>query len=988
MVMMGTIFISYSHDSQEHVDRVLALANRLRKDGLDCVLDQYENSPSEGWPKWMDRHLKTSEYVIIICTETYGKRVMDGESPGKGKGVKWESTLTYQYIYDSDSKNTRFIPVVFDPGDCQYIPTILKGANNYCVNTQEGYDDLYRRLTSQPGIEKPELGTKRTLPPKKITGDFPEGEAGPGPTGVKVSLYKLPVTGEQLFGREKELKQLEEAWADAHTRIVVLVAWGGVGKTALVNRWLNEMQARDYRGAHKVYGWSFYSQGAAEGKQASADEFFQETLKWFGDPQPGAGSAVEKGRRLARLVGQHRSLVILDGMEPQQYPPGEVQELAGKLKDPGLAAFLREMAAAQPGPSGGGLCVITTRQSVADLVTRRGFAVKEILLEHLSEAAGVELLKYLGVTAGSAQDFRQAVKEYDGHALALTLLGNYIKRMHQGDLRKRDEIRQLTEGQGREYLHAGRVMAAYEKWFGPSPQRDILYILGLFDRPVEPGAIEALRKAPAIPGVTDRLRDLSGKDWQWAMSHLREAGLVAGSGSHKNHKNMAAANDSGTTGTTGTKRPTRPIGPGETIGSIDSHPLVREYFGAKLKQENPGGWRAAHERLYRYYKVLPGKECPDTLEEMEPLFAAVAHGCLAGLHEEVVFEVYWIRILRGYEAYTMHQLGAFGSDLACLSHFFEEPWGKPAAVLKDENKALVLSWAAFGLRALGRLREAVQPMKAALVSHINQKNWKESALDASNLSELLLTLGDVPGAVAAARQSVTHADRSGDAFRKELNRTTLADALHQAGTLAEAEKWFREAEDLQKKRQPGYPYLYSLQGYRYCDLLLGQGKCYVEEVRERAEAAIKIAKRNNWLLDIALDQLSLGRAGLLSALEKTPSPSAAPTQRERLSLAMTFLDQAVEGLRKSGNQDDLPRGLLARAEGFRYMNDYARARDDLSEALDIAELGSMKLHLCDYHLEAGRLCRAQGQEAEAREHFRVAKELIEETGYHRRDGEI
>jgi len=823
-------------------------------------------------------------------------------------------------------------------------------------------------------------GGKEDLPiiinkiPAEDTGTL---EPAPMPP-VKVSLAKLPVTGGRLFGREKELQFLDEAWTDSHTRIVILVAWGGVGKTALVNHWLNRMQAHDYRGARNVYGWSFYSQGAAEGKQASADEFFQETLEWFGDPQPGAGSAVEKGRRLARLVGQHSSLLILDGLEPLQYPPGEVQGMAGRLKDPGLAAFLKDLAFGQPGQSGlSGLCIITTRESVADLESRRGFAVKEIPLEHLSEAAGVELLKNLGVVTGSARDFQRAVKEYNGHALALTLLGNYIQRVHQGDLRKRDEIQQLTEGQGSEYHHAGRVMAAYERWFGPSPRRDILYILGLFDRPVEPGAIAALRKAPAIPGVADRLQGLSGKEWQWALSHLREAGLVAGSGAHKN---AAATTD---TGTTGTKRPIRPIGPIETTGSIDSHPLVREYFGAKLKQENPEGWRAAHERLYQYYKDLPEKECPDTLEEMEPLFAAVAHGCQAGLHEEARYKVYWKRIRRGDEAYTVRKLGAFGADLACLSHFFEEPWGQPASGLSERSKAFVLGWAAFRLRAVGRLREAVQPMKAGLELGIQQKDWKAAAIRASNLSELLLTLGDVSGAVSAARQSVTHADQSGNSFLKEASRTTLADALHQTNEITEAEQWFREAEAMQKKRQPQYPFLYSLWGYRFCDLLLRQGK--VDEVRERAEKALEIAKQERELLSIGLDILSLGRTGLLGAFDKTPHET--PPTGEPLVPAMTFLDQAVEGLRKAGTQDHLARALLARAEGLRLLKDYARAWDDLSETLDIAELGGMKLFICDYHLEAGRLCRAQDNDTEAAEHFQTAKKLIEETGYHRRDGE-
>jgi hypothetical protein len=45
------VFISYSHDSPEHLDHVLELADRLRTDGIDCHIDQYEESPPEGWPR-------------------------------------------------------------------------------------------------------------------------------------------------------------------------------------------------------------------------------------------------------------------------------------------------------------------------------------------------------------------------------------------------------------------------------------------------------------------------------------------------------------------------------------------------------------------------------------------------------------------------------------------------------------------------------------------------------------------------------------------------------------------------------------------------------------------------------------------------------------------------------------------------------------------------------------------------------------------------
>ena len=210
----------------------------------------------------------------------------------------------------------------------------------------------------------------------------------------------------------------------------------------------------------------------------------------------------------------------------------------------------------------------------------------------------------------------------------------------------------------------------------------------------------------------------------------------------------------------------------------------------------------------------------------------------------------------------------------------------------------------------------------------------------------------------------------------ESKRTTLGDALHQSGEWAEAEKWFREAEEIQKKRLPRYPFLYSLQGFRFCDLLLdhpapGTGNGY-DAVTARAEKTIEIAKRNNWLLDIALDHLTLGRAAMMRAMDE-PGGDLFPPR--------AFLEKAVTGLREAGAQEFLTRGLLARAECLRRMKSFDAARDDLEEAREIAELGDMKLFLCDYHLEAVRLCRDEGDETGAAEHERLAEELIEKTGY-------
>ena len=104
--------------------------------------------------------------------------------------------------------------------------------------------------------------------------------------------------------------------------------------------------------------------------------------------------------------------------------------------------------------------------------------------------------------------------------------------------------------------------------------------------------------------------------------------------------------------------------------------------------------------------------------------------------------------------------------------------------------------------------------------------------------------------------------------------------------------------------------------------------------------------------------------------------------------AVEHLDLAVSGLREAGQQWFLVPGLLARAECYRRQQQFSLAWDDLNEALEIAESGSMKLHLVDYHLEAGRLCQAEGNKVGADEHFKIAAKMIEETGYHRRDKKV
>lgn len=108
------VFISYSQDNIAFADKVLAFSNRLRSEGIDAILDQYEEAPSEGWPRWAEKSINNADYVIVVASKGYYDKIYEKVDQGKGRGAKWEGNLIYQKLYMSDSVNRKFIPVVFD----------------------------------------------------------------------------------------------------------------------------------------------------------------------------------------------------------------------------------------------------------------------------------------------------------------------------------------------------------------------------------------------------------------------------------------------------------------------------------------------------------------------------------------------------------------------------------------------------------------------------------------------------------------------------------------------------------------------------------------------------------------------------------------------------------------------------------------------------------------------------------------------------------
>jgi tetratricopeptide (TPR) repeat protein len=164
------VFVSYSHEGDAHNALVLSLTQRLWADGVQAFCDQYTTAPAEGWPRWMQHEIENADFVLIICTDTYRKRLSGDEVPGAGKGVIWEGNLIYQLIYNCSTANSRFIPVLLPGATPNDIPTPLQSVTHYDLTppfslTDFGYEELYRRITQQPRVHVPMLGPRQALIP-------------------------------------------------------------------------------------------------------------------------------------------------------------------------------------------------------------------------------------------------------------------------------------------------------------------------------------------------------------------------------------------------------------------------------------------------------------------------------------------------------------------------------------------------------------------------------------------------------------------------------------------------------------------------------------------------------------------------------------------------------------------------------------------------------------------------------------------------------
>jgi serine/threonine protein kinase/tetratricopeptide (TPR) repeat protein len=812
------------------------------------------------------------------------------------------------------------------------------------IPTITGAIDARRRITLQ---------SLRKTPPTATRVGTPKPPAKLGPK--KISVARLPITGTDLFGREEDIAFLDRAWANQHINVVTIVAWAGVGKSTLVNHWLGRMAAKHYRSAKLVFGWSFYTQGSSGGT-SSADEFLDAALTWFEDPDPRLGTAWEKGERLAKLIAHRRTLLVLDGLEALQNPPGPQE---GRVREPSLQALLRELAAFNTG-----LCVITTRTPVADIADREQTSALRRDLEQLSSDAGAKLLRALGVK-GDEAELRSASDEFRGHCLALTLLGGFLTDAYNGDIRFRKEVSERLAHDVRQGTHARKVMGSYQTWLGEGPELAVLRMLGLFDGPADEKALGALLKSPAIPGLTESLTDLRPTEWQMSLARLRRARLLAG------------------------EDPQNP-------GQLDTHPLIREYFGEQLRSQQSDAWKECNRRLYHYYRMLAPR-LPNSFREMATLFSAVICGCNAGLFREALHEVYIPRIQRGNACFAANVLGARGPLLSVLAYFFEQGrWGSPveAAVegqrLTAEDRLFILMQAGLYLTATrglaasearicyehaeplchslnnpqllclalrGQFLDSLQSDKISATMRIAERVYwlaqkqNDAALMIgaySGLACTLLYLGDFE----SARQHASHGVeiwRSGgvQSYAEEFYSPVVSCLCYGAmsewhlGEIASCRTAMAEAISLAKELNDTHALALALSWAA----VLGIAVRNPAEVDRCASDLIELSTRYNFVFWLALGAIYRGWARSASGNTAEGIP---------------WIEQGIRDFRATGSVLGLPSHLARKAEALYLADRISGALEAINEAETLAERLEQRLWRAELHRLRGVFLTAMG----------------------------
>ena len=192
----------------------------------------------------------------------------------------------------------------------------------------------------------------------------------------------IPKPSVALVGRNRELIQIQEAFNDSNINVLSIIAGSGVGKSALIWQWLQQIRY-NYKGI--IFGWSFHGQSSHQAIN-SLSQFLKKALPFFGFQGKQPDDDFEKVIILGKYLRKKQSILVLDSLESLQYPAHILGGECMIIKE--LLDCLQYLNGKE------NLVLISSQQPLVELESWSNH--QRLDLQTLTTTDGVKLLKNIG----------------------------------------------------------------------------------------------------------------------------------------------------------------------------------------------------------------------------------------------------------------------------------------------------------------------------------------------------------------------------------------------------------------------------------------------------------------------------------------------------------------------------------------------------------------------------------------------------------------
>jgi tetratricopeptide (TPR) repeat protein len=391
-----------------------------------------------------------------------------------------------------------------------------------------------------------------------------------------------------------------------------------------------------------------------------------------------------------------------------------------------------------------------------------------------------------------------------------------------------------------------------------------------------------------------------------------------------------------------------------------THPLIKNYFESIFEEEDK---KFCHKKIYQYIGTY-APEKPETLEEMQPLFEQVYHGCKARLYDEVLDSIYYGKIR--LQNFLTWKLGCWDTNLTLIQNFFKQGdiYTEPL-VSKSKDKGRLINQAALSIMNLGKIEEAKSLYEKTISLFTSQDEWKYASIVYQHLSELQRLTGYLLDAKTSSEKAVKLSIKAKDVREKHNSTACLAYVLFLLGKRDNAAIEFRKAFELQEEFNPIERYLYSIDGIWHTDFLITQNR--IEEAFKVSSENMKICKKNGWIADISRCCRSL------ASLERI---------KRNFDKSEEHINDALEIACKIGMPELEVEALVEFGKLKLETKDYKGAEADSNQALKLIDRTGFKLYEPDAEVVLAKVYLALGDMDKAKEFANSAYKKASEMHYH------